>query len=77
MPEQEKERQSDTTVVRKRDKNMATQSQGIKQLMAAEKEAAQVVNNARKSECFAWREAGVIYCYGCKVLEVWMTLQTC
>ncbi len=49
MPEQEKERQSDTTVKRK-DK-MATQSQGIKQLMAAEKEAAQVVNNARKSEC--------------------------
>lgn len=29
---------------------MAAQSQGIKQLMAAEKEAAQVVANARKSE---------------------------
>ena len=29
---------------------MATQSQGIKQLMAAEKEAAHVVTNARKSE---------------------------
>ena len=29
---------------------MATQSQGIKRLMAAEKEAAQVVANARKSE---------------------------
>ena len=29
---------------------MATQSQGIKQLMAAEKEAAQVVANSRKSE---------------------------
>lgn len=31
---------------------MAAQSQGIKQLMAAEKEAAQVVANARKSEFF-------------------------
>lgn len=30
--------------------DMAAQSQGIKQLMAAEKEAAQVVTNARKSE---------------------------
>ena len=29
---------------------MAAQSQGIKQLMAAEKEAAQVVANARKSK---------------------------
>ena len=29
---------------------MASQSQGIKQLMAAEKEAAQVVANARKGE---------------------------
>ena len=29
---------------------MAAQSQGIKQLMAAEKEAAQVVANSRKSE---------------------------
>ena len=29
---------------------MAAQSQGIKQLMAAEKEAAQVVANARKGE---------------------------
>lgn len=46
MPEQEKERHSDTSG-RKR---MATQSQGIKQLMAAEKEAAQVVANSRKSE---------------------------
>lgn len=33
------------------DTKMAAQSQGIKQLMAAEKEAAQVVANARKSEC--------------------------
>lgn len=32
------------------DQKMAAQSQGIKQLMAAEKEAAQVVANARKSE---------------------------
>ena len=31
-------------------KKMAAQSQGIKQLMAAEKEAAQVVANARKSK---------------------------
>ena len=29
---------------------MATQSQGIRELMAAEKEAAQVVANARKSK---------------------------
>ncbi len=52
MPEQqqEKERHNDTSA-RKRDKNMATQSQGIKQLMAAEKEAAQVVANSRKSKC--------------------------
>ena len=38
---------------------MAAQSQGIKQLMAAEKEAAQVVANARKSknvmECVAMK----------------------
>lgn len=32
------------------DQKMAAQSQGIKQLMAAEKEAAQVVASARKSE---------------------------
>ena len=31
-------------------KKMAAQSQGIKQLMASEKEAAQVVANARKSK---------------------------
>lgn len=36
-------------------KKMAAQSQGIKQLMAAEKEAAQVVANARKSK-------GIIKC---------------
>ena len=34
----------------KSDNKMAAQSQGIKQLMAAEKEAAQVVANARKSK---------------------------
>ncbi len=38
-----------TETVQRRVK-MAGQSQGIKQLMAAEKEAAQVVANARKSE---------------------------
>ena len=32
------------------DSKMAAQSQGIKQLMAAEKEAAMVVANARKSK---------------------------
>ena len=32
------------------DPKMTSQSQGIKQLMAAEKEAAQVVANARKSK---------------------------
>ncbi len=48
MPEQQdKERHSDTSARRR---SMATQSQGIKQLMAAEKEAAQVVANSRKSK---------------------------
>lgn len=51
MPEQREEKERHHDAVRKKsDKNMATQSQGIKQLMAAEKEAAQVVANARKSK---------------------------
>ena len=55
MPEQREDKERHHESPRKKstggaDKNMATQSQGIKQLMAAEKEAAQVVANARKSE---------------------------
>lgn len=42
-------RQSSATSLGENGK-MAAQSQGIKQLMAAEKEAAQVVANARKGE---------------------------
>ena len=56
MPEQREDKERHHESPRKKstggaDKNMATQSQGIKQLMAAEKEAAQVVADARKSEC--------------------------
>lgn len=44
-------------------KKMAAQSQGIKQLMASEKEAAQVVANARKSknvlQCVEWLQNSV------------------
>lgn len=36
----------------KREEEMAAQSQGIRQLMAAEKEAATTVTNARKSKLY-------------------------
>ena len=52
MPEREEKEQRHNESRRKStsERNMAAQSQGIKQLMAAEKEAAQIVANARKSK---------------------------
>lgn len=57
MPEREEKeaRQNESRKKTQSERNMAAQSQGIKQLMAAEKEAAQIVANARKSELRAFR----------------------
>ena len=53
---------------------MATQSQGIKQLMAAEKEAAKIVADARKSKRKVALSVGL---QRCKIVCNWVWWPVC